>query len=58
LIVVQVSIENQLTAPWINVVATDILPAGFEIENPRIKDLPGMEWIKDGATPVAMDISG
>jgi uncharacterized protein YfaS (alpha-2-macroglobulin family) len=34
----------------------DLLPAGFEIENPRTKEIPGMEWIKDAYTPVALDI--
>ena len=28
---------------------TDMLPAGFEIENPRTKEIPGMDWIKDQA---------
>ena len=27
----------------------------FEIENPRTKELPGMEWIKDVSTPQALD---
>jgi uncharacterized protein YfaS (alpha-2-macroglobulin family) len=38
------------------VVITDLLPAGFEIENPRTKEIPGMEWIKDDHTPMALDI--
>jgi alpha-2-macroglobulin len=32
------------------------LPSGFEIENPRTKELPGMDWIKDGAEPDALDM--
>jgi uncharacterized protein YfaS (alpha-2-macroglobulin family) len=32
-----------------NVVITDMLPAGFEIENPRLGNVPGIEWIKDCA---------
>jgi uncharacterized protein YfaS (alpha-2-macroglobulin family) len=32
-----------------NVVVTDMLPAGFEIENPRLGNVPGIEWIKDNA---------
>jgi uncharacterized protein YfaS (alpha-2-macroglobulin family) len=56
MVVVQVTLEKSFSGAVDNVVATDILPAGFEIENPRIKDLPGMEWIKDATTPVAMDI--
>jgi uncharacterized protein YfaS (alpha-2-macroglobulin family) len=37
-------------------VITDLLPAGFEIENPRTREIPGMDWIKDGADPAALDI--
>jgi uncharacterized protein YfaS (alpha-2-macroglobulin family) len=39
-----------------NVVITDLLPAGIEIENPRTKDIPGMDWIKDAYTPTALDV--
>jgi uncharacterized protein YfaS (alpha-2-macroglobulin family) len=39
-----------------NIALTDLLPAGFEIENPRTKELPGMEWIKDASTPTALDV--
>ena len=35
---------------------TDLLPAGFEIENPRTKEIPGMDWIKDASSPEALDI--
>ena len=35
---------------------TDLLPAGFEIENPRTKEIPGMDWIKDASTPTALDV--
>jgi uncharacterized protein YfaS (alpha-2-macroglobulin family) len=38
------------------VVITDLLPAGFEIENPRTKEIPGMDWIKDASTPTALDV--
>ena len=37
------------------VVVTDILPAGFEIENPRITDVPGTSWIKDMSVPQHAD---
>jgi alpha-2-macroglobulin len=37
-------------------VITDMLPAGFEIENPRTKEIPGMDWIKDASTPTALDV--
>ncbi|AZQ64205.1 alpha-2-macroglobulin family protein [Flammeovirga pectinis] len=33
-----------------NVVVTDMLPAGFEIENPRLGDVPGMGWTKSKAS--------
>jgi uncharacterized protein YfaS (alpha-2-macroglobulin family) len=56
LIVVKVTVDKSYSGYLENVVVSDILPAGFEIENPRIKDLPGMEWIKDAATPISMDI--
>jgi len=39
-----------------NVVITDLLPAGFEIENPRTKEIPGMDWIKDASNPTALDV--
>ena len=39
-----------------NIVITDMLPAGFEIENPRTKEIPGMEWIKEASTPTALDV--
>ncbi|MCG7859798.1 hypothetical protein MD537_22660, partial [Flavihumibacter sediminis] len=56
LVVVQLTLEKAYAGAIDNVVITDLLPAGFEIENPRIKDIPGMDWIKDAGTPTAMDI--
>jgi uncharacterized protein YfaS (alpha-2-macroglobulin family) len=56
LIVVQLTLEKAFSGAVDNVVVTDILPAGFEIENPRVKDLPGMEWIKDASNALSMDI--
>ena len=49
------SLEKSYSGSVENIVLTDLLPAGFEIENPRTKELPGMEWIKDAANPTAMD---
>lgn len=37
-------------------VVPDLLPASFEIENPRTKEIPGMDWIKNEASPVALDV--
>ncbi|MEP7279795.1 MAG: MG2 domain-containing protein [Bacteroidota bacterium] len=56
LVIVQLKLEKSYSGAVQNIVLTDLLPAGFEIENPRTKELPGMEWIKDADTPTAMDV--
>ena len=56
LIIVQISLEKSFSNDIENIVITDLLPAGFEIENPHTKDIPGMDWIKDAYTPVAVDV--
>jgi uncharacterized protein YfaS (alpha-2-macroglobulin family) len=56
LIIIGISLERSFNTPIENVVITDLLPAGFEIENPRTKEIPGMEWIKDASTPTALDV--
>jgi hypothetical protein len=56
LVIVKISLEKTFSTPVENVVITDILPAGFEIENPRTKEIPGMDWIKDAQTPTALDV--
>jgi alpha-2-macroglobulin len=56
LVIIGISLEKAFSTSIENVVITDLLPAGFEIENPRTKDIPGMDWIKDGATPTALDV--
>jgi alpha-2-macroglobulin len=56
LIIIGISLERSFSTTIENVVITDLLPAGFEIENPRTKDIPGMEWIKDASTPTALDV--
>jgi uncharacterized protein YfaS (alpha-2-macroglobulin family) len=56
LIIVGVTLERSFNTPIENVVLTDLLPAGFEIENPRTKEIPGMDWIKDASTPTALDV--
>ncbi|MFN8310720.1 MAG: MG2 domain-containing protein [Chitinophagales bacterium] len=55
LVVIGISVETSYSRGIENVVLTDMLPAGFEIENPRIKELPGMDWIKDAWIPNASD---
>ena len=45
LIVVEVKIKS-LTGKYIeNVAVTDILPAGFEIENARLTEMPDLSWV-------------
>jgi len=56
LVIVQVSIERAFSTDVENIVITDIIPAGFEIENPRTKEIPGMDWIKDAGVPTALDV--
>jgi uncharacterized repeat protein (TIGR01451 family) len=56
LIIVGISLENAYTLAVDNVVITDLLPAGFEIENPRTKEIPGMDWIKNASEPTALDV--
>lgn len=56
LIIIGISLEKSFNTPVENVVITDLLPAGFEIENPRTKEIPGMDWIKDGSSPAALDV--
>jgi hypothetical protein len=56
LVIIQISLEKTFSNDIQNVVITDLLSAGFEIENPRTKDIPGMDWIKDASTPTALDV--
>lgn len=56
LIIIGISLEKSFSTSVENVVITDLLPAGFEIENPRTKEIPGMDWIKDSYTPTALDV--
>jgi uncharacterized repeat protein (TIGR01451 family) len=56
LIAVRLTVENIEKSSVDNVAITDILPAGFEIENPRIGEVADMNWIKDMATYQYMDV--
>lgn len=56
LVIVQITLEKAYSGSIENIAITDLLPAGFEIENPRTKEIPGMEWIKDANTPTALDV--
>ncbi|WEK35731.1 MAG: MG2 domain-containing protein [Candidatus Pseudobacter hemicellulosilyticus] len=56
LVVVQLTLEKLYSGNIENVAVSDLLPAGFEIENPRTKEIPGMDWIKDAGTPTSLDV--
>jgi uncharacterized protein YfaS (alpha-2-macroglobulin family) len=56
LVIVELTLEKAFSNPIENIVLTDLLPAGFEIENPRTKELPGMDWIKNASEPTALDV--
>ena len=56
LIVVKVTVVSTSGLPIENVVVTDLLPAAFEIENPRLTEPRDMPWIKGAATPDYFDI--
>ena len=41
--------------PIENIVITDMLPAGLEIENPRISPERELTWVKDQSQPEHFD---
>lgn len=55
LIVVQIILDAQYKNTVENVVVTDILPAGLEIENTRLNDIPGMTWMEQKYEPDYVD---
>ena len=56
LVAVKISVQATERVTVENVVLTDMLPAGFEIENPRIGEVQGMDWIKDESSPDYFDV--
>lgn len=56
LVVVRISIEAMRNDEVENVAITDMLPAGFEIENTRLNEMPNMPWIKEPAEAEYTDI--
>jgi len=56
LVVIRISAKSLDNNYVDNVVITDMLPAGLEIENPRIGSIPEMEWVKNNSTPQHFDI--
>lgn len=47
LIVVKITISGEYRSTIENVVITDMLPAGLEIENTRLTEMPNLKWISD-----------
>ena len=56
LVIVGITLESSYSRNIDNIVITDMLPAGFEIENPRTKEIPGMDWIKNDSQPQYLDV--
>ncbi len=56
LIIVKLVLEAQYDGTIDNIVITDMLPAGFEIENARLNNLPEIKWIKNNEEPDYLDI--
>ncbi len=56
LVVVKITLSTVNGIPYVpNVVVTDMLPAGLEIENPRIGGIPSAGWIQNQAFPEHAD---
>ncbi len=50
LIVVKITLQSSTGVTVPNVVVTDLLPAGFEIENPRLSEARDMPWLSKAGT--------
>ncbi len=56
MVVIKISLSTTDGSEVPNVVITDMLPAGFEIENPRLSEIAGTSWAKDASAPEYSDI--
>ncbi|MBT2558695.1 alpha-2-macroglobulin family protein [Hymenobacter sp. ISL-91] len=57
LVVVRITVQSAESAGEVaNVAITDLLPAGLEIENPRIGAVRELAWAKDAAQPDYLDV--
>ncbi len=57
LVVVKITLEAADAAGTVkNVAITDLLPAGLEIENPRLGAVRELSWAKDAAQPDYLDV--
>ncbi|MEM7299091.1 MAG: alpha-2-macroglobulin family protein, partial [Bacteroidota bacterium] len=50
-LIVKLTLSKTFSSSVDNVVVTDMLPACFEVENPRFGDLPNYRWIKGATRP-------
>ncbi|MBL7975812.1 MAG: hypothetical protein JNJ85_12925 [Candidatus Kapabacteria bacterium] len=55
MVVVKLSVSSLNGATLENVVLSDLLPAGFEIENPRITETPELSWATNKSQPDNID---
>ncbi|MBL7998884.1 MAG: Ig-like domain-containing protein [Candidatus Kapabacteria bacterium] len=55
LIVVKLTLSSPTRAFLDNIVISDLLPSGFEIENPRISEVPELTWAKNATIPASID---
>ncbi|AFM05607.1 large extracellular alpha-helical protein [Bernardetia litoralis DSM 6794] len=55
LVVVRIEVISTSVDVIENVVITDMLPAGLEIENPRLGGAQQFDWIKDASSPEHFD---
>jgi len=56
LVVVEIAIRSTNGMDIPNVAITDLLPAGFEIENARLTEIPQIDWIKTASQPDYKDV--
>lgn len=56
LVVVRITVSTLDGSSVENVAISDMLPAGFEIENPRIGDVPELQWVTNASNPDHIDI--
>ena len=56
LVVVRITLTSTSGLAIDNVVVTDLLPAGLEVENPRLTEQPDMTWLKSPDKPDHFDL--
>ncbi len=55
LLLVEVELRSLVGGRMENIAITDILPAGLEIENPRLRRAPLPDWVENSAQPDHID---